>query len=757
MDVDKIKFTSSATRAMDQLKEFVESKKHNVANAFHIFQLCFIHENPSFLKFLDSRGFELNADKLNNVLEKFAFKYPDKFISNCVSYRLCDSVNVLIRKAFKIAYKYDHAYVGTEHLIFSVLEENNDFCDFLLENGIDTEHLKLCVSAFIAGEVPFSGFDDEENEFFFADGDDDEEDAPQGSYLNKYCCLVNECVKNPNFPRISGRSKEISLVEEILCRKTKRNCILVGEAGTGKTTIVEGLAQLIETDGYNGPLAQKQVYSLDLGMLIAGTKYRGQFEERFGRILRELKERQDCILFIDEIHTIVGAGGREGSQDLANMLKPALARGEIMCIGATTSTEYKKYFEKDAALSRRFRSVNIEEPAMEFVLSMMKTALPSYEQHHKVIFPEKIAASAATMCEIYLPHQKFPDKLFDVIDQAASKARIRSSGDSIKVTISDVCEVIADKINVDVNTIKESSHKTFDEFEARINNNVFGQANNISKIYDVLACAKAGFQSKSKPISSFFFVGPTSVGKTYTAKQIAKEFYGNEKSFLQLNMSEYQEPSSIARLIGASAGYVGYEDGGLLTEFVRKNPNSLILFDEAEKCNPNILNLLLQILDEAKLNDNLNRSVDFSRCIIVLTSNIGADSSSKNQMGFLPEQTSEQENYEISVRKMLPPELVSRIDEIIVFERLNKDSILKIFNSKLKEVSDSLNKNGISVSFEFDVEQLFNLNKNTQEHARQVKKIVRKYVEMPIAKFLVKNPKKKQISAKMLDGKLEVW
>jgi ATP-dependent Clp protease ATP-binding subunit ClpA len=754
MDVDKIKFTSSASRSMDQLKPFVETKGHNVANSIHVFYLCFTNANSAFLEFIQSRGIELEVKKIETLLNRFASKNPDQFIGTTAPYRICESINSLIRKSFKIANKYEHSYVGTEHLIYSFLEENHNFCELLLKNDIDTEHLKLSALAFISGEDGSFAFDPD----FYddEDDDDDEEDDPSTSYLEKYCSLFNQTANTESFPRISGRDKEISLIEEVLCRKTKSNCILIGEAGTGKTSIVEGLAQLIEQKDYAGPLADKKIFSLDLGSLVAGTKYRGQFEERFSKLLTELKNRKDGILFIDEIHTIIGTGSREGSQDLANMLKPALARGEIMCIGATTSTEYKKYFEKDAALARRFHVVNVDEPELEYVLKMLKTSLPSYEQHHNVLFSSKIANVAAKMCQVYLPNQRFPDKLFDVIDQAASKARIRSSGSEVKVTIDDVCEVIADKINVDVKTIKESQNKTFAEFEENINKNIFGQESNISKIYDILACAKAGFQNKNKPISSFFFVGPTSVGKTFAAKQIAKEFYGNEKSFLQLNMSEYQEQASISKLIGASAGYVGYEDGGLLTEFVRKNPNSLILFDEAEKCNPNVLNLLLQILDEAKINDNLNRSVDFSRCIIVLTSNIGADTSSQKQMGFVAEQTTEQENYEISVKKMLPPELISRIDDVVVFKNLDKQSVVKIFDAKLSEVLENLNQKGISVNFEFTGEDLFDLNQNAEEHARQVKKIVRQKLEVPLSKFIINNPKKKNISAKMLDGKLSV-
>jgi ATP-dependent Clp protease ATP-binding subunit ClpA len=565
--------------------------------------------------------------------------------------------------------------------------------------------------------------------------------------------LVNEQVQSETFPKISGRDQEISLMQEILCRKLKSNCILIGEAGTGKTTIVEGLAQMIENPDYNGPLSNKKVYSLDLGSLVAGTKYRGQFEARFSKLLSELKNTKDSILFIDEIHTIVGAGGKEGAQDFANMIKPALARGEIKCIGATTSSEYKKHFEKDAALARRFHPVYVEEPDMEQVVSMVQGSLSSYEAHHGVKFPVELADTAIGLCQTYLPNQRFPDKAFDVIDQSSSKARIRGNSSEVTVCENDVYTVIADKIGVSIDTIQESNKKQFHSFETSMNDRIYGQENNISKIYDLLACAKAGLQSPNKPIASFFFVGPTSVGKTFTAKQIAKEFYGNDKSFLQINMSEYQEQSSISRLIGASAGYVGYEDGGLLTEFVRKNPNSLILFDESEKCNPNILNLLLQILDEASLKDNLNRSVDFSRCIIVMTSNIGSNIESSVQLGFAPQAVDKKDSYTCSVKKMLPPELVSRIDEIVIFDSLSDDSISKIFTSRLNEIHDYM-KPKVEIDFSISANDFIDFK--SEDHARDIKKLIRKSIEIPLAKFIVKNPELKKVSVKMLDGNVNI-
>lgn len=753
MEIDKIKFTSSAGRALDKLKSYVEGKQHNIATASHVFYLCFANANISFSTFLFERKCLVSLDDLESYLDKYAEQNPDKFKSDVVEYRLCDSVNVLIRESFKLANEYGHAYVGVEHLVASFLsaKENALFVDFLEGEGVDTMHLALSTDVFIAGD------DDESYDYggdYDEDEDDDDDDVRLSSNMtSRFCLLLNNVVSQPTFPKITGRDKEIKLMEEILCRKNKRNCVLVGEAGTGKTTIVEGLAQMVSDEAYEGPLKGKKIYSLDLGLLVAGTKFRGQFEERFSKLLKEIQASPDNIMFIDEIHTIVGTGSKEGAQDVANMLKPALARGDFQCVGATTSTEYKKYIEKDAALARRFHPVNVEEPELEYVIDMAIAAMPAYEEHHGIKIPKNVIILAAEMCQTYLPNQRFPDKLFDILDQSSAKTKIKA-GENPSVSADDICEVIAAKIDVDVETIKESQGKTFTSFPENVNEAVFGQEENISNIYDLLACGKAGFQSKDKPIASFFFVGPTSVGKTYTAKQIAKEFYGNEKSFLQLNMSEYQDQGSISRLIGTSAGYVGYEDGGLLTEFVRKNPNSLILFDEAEKCNRNILNLLLQILDEAKLTDNLGRNVDFSRCIVVMTSNIGTEEQAKPQMGFIQDEVSAKDSYKKSVTKFLPPELVSRIDEVVVFNALEKESVTKIFNSRVSDMAKMLEKKGIKLKLEASASDFIDFN--SKDHARDVKKIVRQKIEIPLAKHLVQNPKKKKICVKMLDGILNI-
>ena len=441
MDVENSNWTPKAKKAWEDTLEMAEAHAHSLINNCHLFYSFWCNSNISFQLFIKSRGIQIDDEKLYSLFEKYYIQNKSLFTTKEPAFS--PSIKKSIKEALKIAEKKKNGFVGTEHVLYGILQSDKHFSNFLFTKDIDTEHFKLCIETFIAGGSAITGleeypdFDDDED-----DDDDDDDDISSDSSIEKYCSLLNEQVMQPSFPKISGREKEISLMEEVLCRKIKSNCVLVGEAGTGKTTIVEGLAQLLQSPDYEGPLYKKKIYSLDLSLLIGGTKYRGQLEQRFSKLLEAFKEDQDKIMFIDELHTIIGAGSKEGSQDLANMLKPALARGEIKCIGATTSTEYKKYFENDAALSRRFHCINVNEPSKDEVVEMITGALASYEEHHNVRFPVALAETAVEMCATYLPHQRFPDKAFDVIDQAAAKARIRSPLRKIKVSEMDVCSTL---------------------------------------------------------------------------------------------------------------------------------------------------------------------------------------------------------------------------------------------------------------------------------------------------------------------------
>tara|TARA_Y100000310_G_C20618062_1_gene781736 strand:- start:170 stop:1633 length:1464 start_codon:yes stop_codon:yes gene_type:complete len=484
------------------------------------------------------------------------------------------------------------------------------------------------------------------------------------------------------------------------------------------------------------------------------------------------------------------------------MLKPALARGSIKCIGATTSQEYKKFFEKDSAMKRRFDKIVVEEPSRVETKEIITNALPFYEDFHKVKYQERDIDVILDFCEKFLSHKRFPDKAFDIIDQLGAKTKIKyedtpsrvvearnkfceflagtaneknldeekfteflksyletmakhgaTRRKKHKVRQKDIVEVMKDKTGLSRQTL--SKNASFSSFSRQMNSEVFGQEKNIKIIHNSLSCAKAGLNDSQKPLSNFLFIGDTSVGKTFTAKKIAKYFYGNEKAFIQLNMSEYQDKTGISKLLGANAGYVGYEEGGLLTEFVRENPNCVILFDEIEKCDPKILDVLLHILDEGYATDNLNRKIDFTRTILVMTSNIGQGKKSKRSMGFLSEEVTPIDTYKESLKKYLRPELLARIDEIIFFNDLEDRHLFKIINQELSSIGERLANRGIEWTYNTSTSKyIFNEIKEKNSHARQIKNLVKALVQVPLSRFIVKNRNIEKISAKIVDKAL---
>jgi len=763
MDINNIKFTPSVERAFNEAKIKVSSSDQHIVNNCYLFCSAWQNANKNFKEYIFSRGLELSDEKVDRFISRFSLKYPYLFDSDKKEVVFSSSTTTSIAESLSFAHKKNNYFIGVEHILYGILSTTDEFCSFLLTQDVDTEHFKTCIESFISGNI----FADDESEYDDEDEDyeDDDDESPDGvandygdqeyGYLKKFGSILNDEVNQPSFPKISGRDYEIGLIEQSLCRKVKSNCILVGEAGTGKTSIVEGFAQLISTEEYSGPLQNNKIYSLDMGLLTAGTRYRGQLEDRLTKVIKHLKLHKELIVFIDEIHTMIGTGNKGYSLDVANMIKPALARGEIKCIGATTIEEYKKVFEKDSALARRFDVINIDEPSKSMTKQMSIQALPSYEKFHEVKYSENALNLTIDLCETYLPHKRFPDKVFDIIDQVSAKTKIKNKKSTIpKVSLDCIYEVVASKINIDVDSMKQNYNNAFHNFELDLNKKILGQEKNISKIYNVLSCSKFGFQKPNKPIASLFFVGPTSVGKTFTAKEIACKFYGNPKNILQLNMSEYQEPASISKLIGTSAGYVGFEEGGILTEFVRKNPNSVILFDEVDKCHKNILDLLLQILDEASISDNFNRKINFSRCIVIMTSNIGNEDAGQKQVGFIPQKVSTEDSFLASVKKYLRPELIARINEIIVFQNLDISHFQQIITSKLNDIKSILKSKGIElISCNKTLLYLSSIVKK-ENNARNIDSIMRNQIEAPLAKFYLKNSKISKISIKVVDNKI---
>ena len=763
MDLDKKNWTFSALESWLAVNKIAASKNHKITNIYHLFISLWEHSNAPFLEFIENRGLSIKNKTVHAIVDKFAKKNPDMFLSVAMDSLIGKEIENCVHHASMLAMVRGNLFIGTEHFILGILKSSEKFCEFLLENGIDTEHFKNCIESFLEDDL----LEIADQDMDFDEGDEDFKDTekegkqPKQSQIDKFCVLLNDVVTKPGFGIISGRDKEINSLEEILSCKIKSNCVLLGEAGTGKTSVVEGLAQNISLPKYNGPLKNKKIYSLDIGSLIAGSKYRGEFEIRISKLIEELKNDSNAILFIDEIHTIIGAGsGKDGSPDLSNLIKPALARGEIKCIGATTYMEYKKYFEKDSALTRRFHTLDIKEPDVEQMKNIVSKAIVAYEKYHQIKFPKKLLKMSVDMCETYLPHKKFIDKAFDVIDRSFAKAKIRifnaenqSDEKSVKVVIlEDLLKVVSELSRINIETLNNNLNKKFSDLALNFKKEIFGQNKALDKIYNCLSCAKAGLNDPNKPLSSFLFVGPTSVGKTYTAKKISKEFFGNDSSYLQLNMSEYQESASVSRLLGASAGYVGYNEGGILTEFVRNNPNSLILFDEIEKGDLSILNLLLQILDEGKLKDGYGRDIDFSRTIIVLTSNIGAVEAGKPSMGFMSHAEDTNTSFESSVNKAMSPEMLSRIDEVIVFEKISEEAISKIFDQCLEELKERVNKKGIKINCQINISDL--VDDASKLHAREIKNIFRNKVQTAVAQFIASGKKSRNLTIKVLDKKV---
>ena len=497
--------------------------------------------------------------------------------------------------------------------------------------------------------------------------------------------LTKEAVK---FDDVIGREKEISRVIQILARRKKNNPVLVGEAGVGKTAIVEGLAKKIAKKEVPDILKNKKIYSLDMGSLIAGTKYRGEFEKRLKSILKELKKEKEPILFIDEIHMIVGAGAAGDSKmDVANLLKPALAKGEIRCIGATTYEEYKNYFEKDKALNRRFQKIDIAEPSIEDTVKILKGLQKKYEEFHNVRYSAKAIKTAAILAKKYLREKYLPDSAIDLIDEAGAKYKLRGKK---LITKSDIEGIVASIANIPKENAGGNEIEKLKSLEENLNKKVFGQEKAIKELVKVIKRKKAGLTREDKPIGSFLFVGPTGVGKTEIAKQLANILGIN---FLRFDMSEYQEKHSVAKLIGSPPGYVGYEKGGLLTEAIRKNPHTVLLLDEIEKAHPDIVQILLQVMDNATLTDNDGRKADFRNVVLIMTSNLGVGEG--QNLGFMQEFS---EFKEEAIHRFFAPEFLNRLDSIVRFKPLSKESVLMVVDKFINELQERLNNKKVKIT-----------------------------------------------------------
>ena len=722
-------------------------------------------------------------------------------------------VKKVLALAGKEARALNHSYVGTEHILLGLLREGEGVAARVLKSlDIDIERtrneiLRELDPQFSGGEAA-GGTGGEEAaagtpQRGGAAQPDDKKEVKTPA-LKAFGRDLTELARKGELDPVVGRKNEIRRVVQILCRRTKNNPVLIGEAGVGKTAIVEGLAQEIASGLVPEILSEKKVITLDLALMVAGTKYRGQFEERIKAVMDEIKRAKNIILFIDELHTIVGAGAAEGAMDASNIFKPALSRGELQCVGATTLNEYRKYIEKDSALDRRFQSVKVEAPSVEDTIQILKGIRAKYEDHHKAVFSDKALEAAAKLSDRYITGRFLPDKAIDVMDEAGSRARIASLNrptdiEDLTKEIEQVCaqkeeaiakqhfeeaakyrdkekqlrakqdaatetwkkareekrvqidddlmmQVVADWTGIPLTRMEKKDSEKLLSLESDLQKIVVGQEVATVAISRALRRSRADLKDPRRPIGSFLFVGPTGVGKTELAKQLAANMFGSQDAIIQIDMSEYMEKFAVSRLVGSPPGYVGYEEGGQLTEAVRRKPYSVVLFDEVEKAHPDVIQLLLQILEDGRLTDSLGRTVDFRNTIIIMTSNVGAQLLQRQtSMGFgaaassFNDQEKMREKVLEEAKRIFKPEFLNRISEIVFFRPLSKDDLIKIVDIEVSKFAKRLAERKITLEFTPESKMLL-IEKGYDEKygARPLRRAVEHYLEVPLAEAILR-------------------
>lgn len=804
MSLTDYNLTPKAKKAIRDAKLFAASNSHELIRIPHLFYGCLCNLSDRVDLLFESRGIEYPPKYYLKDFKSFCKDNKDYFLRSKNDNAWHSELNDIIADAKLFADDNEDFFVGVDHILYCLL--GSQFCKGMQSDTCDILHmsevlLELIIDANLV--IPKSTIldpEDLDSESFIEKLERSLERKPS-KFLSEYCLNLNEQVAQENQVPITSRDEEIDVLIEVLSKKNKSNAVLLGDSGVGKTAVVEGLAQKIINDEVPAHISVCTVYSVDIASMVAGTQYRGQFEERFKGLLKEIEDRPEVILFIDEIHTLMGAGNSsDNGIDASNMLKPALARGEVKCIGATTFKEYEKSFGKDPALKRRFDKVEVLEPTKKQTEVMIKNSLSYYENFHKVKYSKSNIQDILDLSETYLSNKKFPEKAFDIIDQVGAKAKIEqdypddelacirdkfSKKDTdleseieteklIKEYVEDlvsymnkedkkrrvsrnqILEVFEKKTGIPKKIIGESK-KSFSNFNKKMKSEIFGQDESLDRIYSILSSVKVGLNDPNKPLANFLFVGPTSVGKTFTAKNIAKHFFGNQQSILQINMSEYQDKTGISKLLGANAGYIGYEEGGVLSDFVSNNPNSVVLFDEIEKCDPKILDLLLHLLDEGYISDNLNRRVDFSKCIIVMTTNIGHKEASKTSVGFVSD-NNERDSYKESLSNYLRPELIARIQNTLIFNPLNDDIMANIVGVEINKIKSRLASKGINLSVPRSIKNfLVKEIKSKKLNARNIKSLVVKLIQFPLASHIMDGEKNKKISLKVVDKTIKIY
>mgnify|MGYP000681767742 CR=1 FL=1 len=796
------KFTNRANKAIEIANDIALELGHSYIGTEHILYGLAKEGNGIASKVLENQN--VTADDILNKIEELIGS--DEPIENIVDFT--PRTKRVVESAFIEARKLGYNFIGTEHLLIGILREGDCVATkILLDLNVNIPKLYNEIVKVINEGEDYNSSDNSSNN---SNGGKRRGSYNQTPTLNQFGQDLTKKAEEGKLDPVIGRKQEIERVIEILSRRTKNNPCLIGEPGVGKTAAVEGLAQKIASGDVPEILKDKRVVTLDISGMVAGAKYRGDFEERIKKALNEVKKAGDVILFIDEIHTIVGAGAAEGAIDAANILKPLLARGEIQLVGATTLNEYRKFIEKDAALERRFSPVTVNEPSEKDTIQILKGIRDKYEAHHNVKITDEAIEAAVKLSIRYVNDRFLPDKAIDLIDEASSKARLRTytEPDSLKelqeeiektknekeeavlnqkfekaaelrdtekalrdkfekeqnkwknkntksivtITEENIAEVIANWTGIPAKKITEDENEKLKNLEKELHKRVIGQNEAVEAVSKAIRRGRVGLKDPKRPIGSFLFLGPTGVGKTELSKALAEVLFGDENAMIRLDMSEFMEPHSVSKLIGAPPGYVGFDDGGQLTEKIRRKPYSVVLFDEIEKAHPDVMNMLLQILEDGRLTDSQGRTVNFKNTVIIMTSNLGARLiTDRKQLGFANkegEADSKKEYEEIKkevmaeLKKELRPEFINRIDEIIVFHKLNDNDINQIIDIMLKEVVNRLKEQKYDVKFEPDVKEMIakeGIDKNFG--ARPLRRTIQNLVEDKLAE-------------EILDGKL---
>jgi len=755
--------------------------------------------------------FHLDLKQIRIELEQSLIKSVKSNSTPLTNIPLVKQAEKVLKMTYLEAKLYKSPMIGTEHLLLSMLkDEDNLACRILNKYGIIYDNVKDELEAMIeentTPRAEFPGGQEEEGAEQFAAQRKQTDPKSKTPVLDNFGRDLTKMAEAGKLDPIVGREKEIERVSQILSRRKKNNPILIGEPGVGKSAIAEGLALRIVQRKVSRVLFNKRIVSLDLASLVAGTKYRGQFEERMKAVMQELEKNPDVILFIDEIHTIIGAGGASGSLDASNMFKPALARGELQAIGATTLDEYRQYIEKDGALERRFQKVIIEPTTIEETIQILNNIKERYEEHHSVTFTPEAIAACVKLTERYITDRHLPDKAIDALDEVGSRVHLKninvpkeildieaqieglkdqkneviksqqyekaaelrdnerklqdqletakkkweedSKNNRVVVTEEHVAEVVSMMCGIPVTRVSQSETGKLVHMAEELRGKVIGQDEAVAKVVKAIQRNRAGLKDPNKPIGSFFFLGPTGVGKTQLAKVLAKYLFDSDDALIRIDMSEYMEKFSISRLVGAPPGYVGYEEGGQLTEKVRRKPYSIILLDEIEKAHPDVFNLLLQVLDDGHMTDGLGRKIDFKNTILIMTSNIGArqlaDFGTGVGFGTKAKEESRDDNAKTviqnALRKAFSPEFLNRIDDMILFKTLTRDSIHKIIDLELEKLYGRINELGYQIEMTEKAKD-FIVDKGYDEKygARPLKRAIQKYIEDPLAEEIIKS------------------